>query len=134
MTLVIASKANIAAQTNGVAEVLIKRESFRRSAVATGGTGTITLPGLTSQRWYAYESIKIFCDSVNIPDITLYEDEALSQNFIGGSDRGDLNEWVEFPPLYTRDIVIIQWTNADANSNCFARVQRAEIEFVPVRI
>lgn len=139
MTLVLAVKAQEAAVTSGYAEVLRRKNIIKRSAVAgADGKATITLPGIqvaSLPRYLVYESFKIYSDSSTLtPTITLYEAEVLPQNFVGGSDRGDLNEWTEYPALYTTDSIIVQWTGADVGANCYMRAQVSDIELVPVRI
>jgi hypothetical protein len=122
----------------GLAEVLVSRAIRNILAVAEAdGTATAELDAPLSQSatvYRVYESIKIFSDSATIPGITLYERGILPQNFIGGSDRGDLNEWTENPELFTTEKVILQWTGADVGANCYARVQYREVTLVSVSV
>ena len=139
MTLVLAVKSQAAVVTQGYAEVLARINTFRRNAFAdSGGEATIIIPGIevaSLPRFLVYESFKVLCNgSASTPNITVYEGSEAPENFIGGSDRGDLNEWVELPSLYTTDPIIIKWTGADEGANCTVRVQSREIHLVPVRI
>lgn len=137
MTVLAGTKA-APGEIQGLAEVLVSRTVYRDSAVTQiDGTATIGIPAPLSQSLASYhvlESVKVFSESATIPAITMYEREVTPQNFIGGSDRGDLNEWTENPELFTTEPVIIQWTGADPGTECFARIQYREVTLVSVNV
>ena len=137
-TMIVGLKANPAASSGGIAELTTARYVWNRNVLADGdGIATIELPGLdvsSIQGFKVYESIKIYSDSANDTIVTIYENEASPQFFVGGSDQGNLNEWSENPPLYTDKKLIIQWTGCVEGDTCFARIQFSEVVFVPVRV
>jgi hypothetical protein len=137
-TLLVGTKSQQSLSNIATAEVLVRRDVLRRSEVVdAGGEATITLPGLETASWkryYIYESIKIFSDSISVSRLTMYEGEILPQFFLGGTDRGNLNEWTENPPLYTDSPVHFQWTGADTGALCFLRAQISEVIMIPVNV
>jgi hypothetical protein len=136
-TFLIGAKSQASAQV-AVAEVTLRRISERRSAIAdANGIATIEIPGIeftSFQQFNVYESLKVFSDSSDISTFTMYEGEEEPQYFLGGTDRGNLNEWTENPPLYTNEKVIFQWTGASVGALCYLRIQMSQVIMIPVKV
>ena len=135
---VLSGKRTTAAPGIGQAELTTRYVVERLNGVVDGsGECLLSIPAPSSVATNVYnvfESVKIFCNSGTIPTITLYEEEATPRYFVGGSDRGDLNEWEELHGLRTQKAFLLEWTGADVGSDCYARVQYREIELIAVSV
>lgn len=136
-TLVQGTKLLASQQLVGVAEFLLSRTTTKLNTTADGGVAAITIPGVVAaqeQRWNVLESFKVYSDSSEETTLVIYEGEIAYQNFIGGTNKGNLNEWVENPEIWTQQDITLQWTGCSAGAVCYVRAQYRTVSLVPVGI
>lgn len=137
--LLVATQPSGSKQVSGITPVLRERRVTKFSEVAdASGVASFEIPPIqvasSGRMVIQLESVKIFADSANLLTFVMYEGDVLPQNFIAGTDRGNLNEWVEDPPLETPEKITGRWSGAVQGDPCHARVQYSIIEYVPIRV